>query len=360
MSARIIVYAPGVHQGGGAVLLSHLLASLAFCEANVLLMLDPRFPLTDASIPAHISVHFLFAGVFGRIKDEMSLWQIARQHDHVLCFSNLPPFFKLRATVSVYCQNRCILQPNQLKTLNRKFFVRFWVQNRLMYLFKKHANEYIVQTPSMRRLLLPLVSKLGITIRIQPFWGESVDYSRTVDKKKNNKADTVYDFIYPANEVPHKNHRNLVKAWILLAQDNYYPSLCLTLDQRSLLWQWIQQQVLDYRLKITNIGQIQNKQLQAIYDQSACLLYPSILESLGLPLLEARLKQLPILASELDYVRDIVDPEQTFDPFSPTSICRAVQRWSQQEEHHLSIVTAQSCLASIQYLQKDTGNLIMH
>ncbi|MGH8848481.1 MAG: glycosyltransferase, partial [Polaromonas sp.] len=35
----------------------------------------------------------------------------------------------------------------------------------------------------------------------------------------------------------------------------------------------------------------------------------------------------PILASELDYVRDVCSPVQTFDPASPVSIARAVKRF---------------------------------
>ena len=50
-------------------------------------------------------------------------------------------------------------------------------------------------------------------------------------------------------------------------------------------------------------------------------------ESFGLPLLEAKFLGLPILASELDYVRDVVEPTETFDPESPVSISRAVQRF---------------------------------
>ena len=36
---------------------------------------------------------------------------------------------------------------------------------------------------------------------------------------------------------------------------------------------------------------------------------------------------LPILASELDYVREACDPVETFDPNSPKSIMKAVYRF---------------------------------
>jgi glycosyltransferase involved in cell wall biosynthesis len=57
------------------------------------------------------------------------------------------------------------------------------------------------------------------------------------------------------------------------------------------------------------------------------LIYPSQLESFGLPLVEAVSLGLDVIASELDYVRDVVYPVQTFDPTSALSIARAVKRY---------------------------------
>jgi glycosyltransferase involved in cell wall biosynthesis len=67
--------------------------------------------------------------------------------------------------------------------------------------------------------------------------------------------------------------------------------------------------------------------MQQAYREAGALIYPSTMESLGLPLLEARAAGLPVIASERDYVRDLVVPEQTFDPESPLSIARAVKRF---------------------------------
>jgi glycosyltransferase involved in cell wall biosynthesis len=74
------------------------------------------------------------------------------------------------------------------------------------------------------------------------------------------------------------------------------------------------------------------------------LIYPSILESYGLPLLEARAAGLPLITGELDYVRDIVDPEETFDPASPLSIARAVKRFMGRPEQRVGGVSAQEFL----------------
>ena len=67
----------------------------------------------------------------------------------------------------------------------------------------------------------------------------------------------------------------------------------------------------------------------ALYASAGALVFPSLGESFGLPLIEARQAGLSILAPELDYVRDVCEPAQTFDPQSATSIARAVKRFLQ-------------------------------
>lgn len=54
-----------------------------------------------------------------------------------------------------------------------------------------------------------------------------------------------------------------------------------------------------------NIGFIPYNSIYSIYDQIDFLLFPSILESYGLPLLESMYYKTPILCSNLDFARDI-------------------------------------------------------
>ena len=64
-----------------------------------------------------------------------------------------------------------------------------------------------------------------------------------------------------------------------------------------------------------------------LYATAKAMIFPSTSESFGLPLVEATQLGLPILAPELDYVRDVCSPAHTFDPASPVSIARAVKRF---------------------------------
>ena len=44
-------------------------------------------------------------------------------------------------------------------------------------------------------------------------------------------------------------------------------------------------------------------------------------------ILKAKYFNLPVLAGDLDYVRELIDPFQTFDPNSSISIYRAIKRF---------------------------------
>jgi hypothetical protein len=95
-----------------------------------------------------------------------------------------------------------------------------------------------------------------------------------------------------------------------------------------------------YALNVTNIGVVEHERIKYLFHHVGALIYPSTFESFGLPLIEARQENLTILASELDYVRDIVDPEQSFDPYSPVSIARATKRHLNLKEPKLPLLSA--------------------
>jgi glycosyltransferase involved in cell wall biosynthesis len=150
--------------------------------------------------------------------------------------------------------------------------------------------------------------------------------------------------LYIATGESHKNHVNLLEAWKLLASEGLYPSLCLTVSEADYpgLSRIIQQAKTQHKLNLENEPTRSRSDLQRLYDQSQALIYPSVLESFGLPLLEARQAGLSVIAAELDYVRDLIDPEEVFDPRSPQSIARAVKRFLNVPETSPLILTSEA------------------
>jgi glycosyltransferase involved in cell wall biosynthesis len=137
-------------------------------------------------------------------------------------------------------------------------------------------------------------------------------------------------------------------AWIKLQQDGIFPKLFLTLSKvaYSDLVCWVDYQIKSYGLNIENLGLIQSSQINEIYQSGSALIFPSFTESLGLPLIEAREAGVDILASEMDFIRDVIDPVQSFNPFSPISIARAVKRY-------LGVVEPPIQMKSISELTRD-------
>lgn len=315
-------------------------------QAELILCLDERLPLpADLANKQHIKR--VKPSVIQRLNAEKWLAQTVQPDDKVLCFGNLPPLFKLQGHTIVFIQNRYLiddvpLNKFPLKVRLRLAMERLWLAGKLA-----NADEFVVQTPTMQRLLESKVQGAK-PVHIFPFVAVPNGYMRNalqaLLKKEND-----FDFLYVASGEPHKNHQILIEAWCLLAQEGLFPSLCLTLQEARFakLCQKLEAMRHQHNLQVTNVGDLHHHEVLALYARTGAVIYPSIFESFGLPLIEARQANLPVLASELDYVRDVLDPEQTFDPNSAVSIARAVKRFMKLDEQALPLLDAASFIESI-------------
>jgi glycosyltransferase involved in cell wall biosynthesis len=337
---KFIVYAVNVHRGGGAILLNALLSSINQDDVSCIAFLDRRLKLPE-NLTANIRVNRVAPSIFDRLSAERVLKNSVKDDDVVLCFGNLPPLFKLDAkTTILFIQNRYLIDNIGLNHFDIKSILRISLERLWLKLFCKNIDTIIVQTPSMQSCVS---NHLGLNAVILPFLGIEKTYSRYNPKIADVETKR-YDFIYVASGEPHKNHKQLVNAWVMLAAESIYPVLCLTLNEENNqeLVKWISCQVLKYDLKIVNAGFVPESKVAELYKQARALIYPSTFESFGLPLIEARTANLAILASELDYVRDVLDPEETFEPSSPKSIARAVKRFLGCDEKALPLVNPRS------------------
>lgn len=338
--SKLIIHATNIHQGGGKSLLDALLKAVA---GEVVLSVDERMPL-PAGMAKNVKVKRVKPSVAQRIMAENWLAMVAEKDDVVLCFGNLPPMFKLRGHVVVFLQNRYLIEDIPLSGLPLKVRLRLAVERLWLTKRWKNVDEFFVQTPTMKQLLeIKLEGK--VPVRVLPFVAEPGGYARSVPQL-NSYRDAVFDFVYVASGEPHKNHQRLIEAWCLLAEAGQYPTLCLTLDEIRFagLCRLVEEMQRRYGVKVSNIGGIPHRDVLELYKKSRAAIYPSKFESFGLPLIEARQAGMPILASELDYVRDVLDPEQTFDPDSPLSIARAVKRFMGVDEQALPLLDAKGFL----------------
>lgn len=345
---RLLIHATNVHQGGGKALLDAVLGSDITCRERILLA-DSRMAISSA-ITEKFQVRLINPSIIERLRAEWWLARNVQSGDFVLCFGNLPPLFKLNGQVTVFMQNKYLLEDVPLSNLPWKVRLRLKAE-RIWFDWKSvNADQFIVQTPTMKTSLASRLSKRTILfknagtgavpapIQILPFLNTVEGYQRKLTTLQcKEKKD--FDFVYVASGESHKNHANLIEAWCLLAQQGQFPSLALTLDESAFpdLCESIRQKKVEFSLRLENLGVLPHDQIDHLYRRAGALVNPSTFESLGLPLIEARQAGLPVLAPELDYVRDVLDPEQTFDPESPTSIARAIKRFLGIEEPALSL-----------------------
>jgi len=320
-TTNLVIYAPGIHTGGGLALLRALLESQILRSCPNYLLLDARC-LQELDIPDQAKLYQIEPSISGRLKAELYLKRVVGHKDTVICLHSLPPLFKLRGHVVCFLQNILHLGAFPLSGYPMKARLRLSFERFVGHALRSLVDTYIVQTESMKQRLLGW-HRSDPRVVVCPFVSLSPD-RHDVSQARPPEV----DFIYVADGLPHKNHGNLLEAWMLLAERGIYPKLGLTLSSRDRrLAARIGEMCDKHQLNINNFGTLAHEDLYALYRTSRALIFPSFAESLGLPLIEAEQVGLPIVAAELDYVRDVCRPVETFDPASPRSIARAVGRF---------------------------------
>lgn len=128
-------------------------------------------------------------------------------------------------------------------------------------------------------------------------------------------------FLFPAGWAPHKNFELIVQLsqWIYKNNLPYLLVLCVQQQDIERHLVGIQQET------IINLGKIDGKYMYALYQQCDALLLPSLIESYGLPYIEAMAHNLPIVTSDLDFAHEMCgDLAQYFNPFDAASAGEAM------------------------------------
>lgn len=327
MTKRIFISAYNINTGGGKNLLVSLLKSIPI-DKEVFLYADSRLKSENLKSLTNIKIKYVERSFVSRFLAELKIFSDSRRVDTVLCFGNLPPLFNTKAQVINYLHSRYLLDDKMKFNLSFKkrifnFIEKVWLSTRL-----KKSHLTYVQTPTMLNLFK---EKFGDNFAVRE--AAFLDLIRNeLCEKTNEKTES---FIYVASFDDHKNHVNLIKGWKILNKNGYAPPLKIvapTKPPRSLVAEALGS-------NIEFVENLNREHLLRLYKESRCLIHPSYFESFGIVLVEAQQLGLDIIAPELDYVRDLVEPKETFDPDSPTSIARSVQRYLNKGYEKVKILT---------------------
>jgi glycosyltransferase involved in cell wall biosynthesis len=125
--------------------------------------------------------------------------------------------------------------------------------------------------------------------------------------------------LYPARPWPHKNHARLLEAFASLRETR--PKLRLVLTGGGL------ERLDPLPEGVTRLGVVSAKRLASLYRRAACLVYPSVYEGFGLPLLEAMASGCPVAAASAGAIPEVCGGAAVhFDPGDPASIAAGILR----------------------------------
>lgn len=304
----ILLDAVYVHNYGGKSILDLLIRFLK--DKN---LIDSFYFLLDSRYKNSFELGSKFKYVNGSEKGRWAFYKKNKSHfSSILCLANVPPPIKIKSPVLIYFHNDLLINYNEANlSLKSKllFFLKF------SYIKHKSQETYYwsVQTDIMKKKIFDKGFIKEDKIKIFPIYEDNIS---TPTKKEKNT------FIYVSNSMPHKNIKNLILAFVNLSQKiNYEIQLNLTSLKKDFIGIDLERQK---NLKIFWHGEIEKNKLETIYKRCEFLIYPSLKESFGLPLIEAIQHNCKILASDLPYVHEIIEPSLVFNPNSYKDISKAI------------------------------------
>lgn len=317
---RILIDAIYINQSGGKILLEYFIKNLINEQrlSMFFFLLDERL---DSAIIDEIGIHqkiFLEASEVNRTKFYKTQ---SNKFSKVFCFANVPPpIYQGTCEVFILFHNALILD-NRNKDYGIITRIRFFLKKQ--YIRHKNQKEYIwiVQTQNMAKLLAKGLSVSENLIRVLPFYDSGRFQNVNVNLEINNG-----NFLYVADGVRQKNHLTLLSAWEFLLDNYNLPiSLHLTVPANYVSIIAEIERLKNKGAQIINHGQCDIATISTLYSLCNTFITPSLSESFGLPIIESVEAGCEVLAADLPYTYDIINPLATFDPNSVTDLAEKIR-----------------------------------
>ena len=312
----LIIDAIYIHESGAKSLLEYFIEQLSKKRNDFKILFDARFtsPIINQLSPNQYQ--FVAASEKHRKKVYQSLDD---QTIAIFCFANVPPPIPIqKIPVFIYFHNVLLLSnlfDNNQYSIIGKLVLK--VKVTYIQLKNKPSYQWIVQSERIKQAVSNRITVNTKNIHVLPFYRDAV----SIEEKYHH----IDKFIFVADGVPQKNHTILLQAWEYL-YDTYQitPELHLTIPTRFTELNAAVKLLKLKGIKIINHGVINKADLKLLYEQCGYLIFPSLRESFGLPLIEAVQSGCGVLAADLPYVYDVIQPSAVFNPTDAISIADLV------------------------------------
>lgn len=169
--------------------------------------------------------------------------------------------------------------------------------------------------------------------------GYGKDVFRKLDGKLIEKARKKYNLprsflFYPAATWPHKNHITLLRAYRILKTKYHLKDKLIFTGIRKENHEAVERETerLGLAGSVTHLGYLPYKDLPALYNAARIMVFPSLFEGFGIPVVEAMAVGLPVACSNTTSLPEVAgDSALYFDPNEPEDIAEKVIRLYEDE-----------------------------
>jgi len=209
----------------------------------------------------------------------------------------------------IYYHQSIPFDSNITWNLFKRSELKMWIYKYVYLLFvrasaRKKKDIFIVQTDWIKNEMKRHILFKEFDIQIY-----KPDIPRTIFKEiLVNEPKDKYVLFYPAFEYKYKNHNlfiDLVKE-ILMRKSKLCNKIkiIVTLDKSSEFFESVKKNSLESYFEF--VGLLTSEEVYKMYCEVEALIFPSLLETFGLPLLEAAKTGLSILAVDKCYAREVL------------------------------------------------------
>jgi len=244
--------------------------------------------------------------------------------DLLLSAGMTSPFFSSAASVLVIHDLQHINQPQNFAWYYLPFL------KAIIYLSAKTSDALIAVSGYVKddvvrhyRILPDRVFVAYNAVDRDKFFRRGKEDVEVVRRRYNLPESFIF---YPASSLPHKNHKRLLEAFKKVKEEVQDIKLVLT-GTRDYGYEVIEKSIKEFGLDddVLFLGWLSHDDVPLIYNAANVLVFPSLHEGFGMPVIEAMASGVPVICSGIPPLKEITDSAAIFvDPFDPRDIARGI------------------------------------
>lgn len=230
--------------------------------------------------------------------------------DLIISFQNTGVNYKKDVPQLIYYHQLLSLIDYHWNFFSRKERLFYLYQKVYPYFIRRYMNrctKFVVQTSFVKECFIKKFRVNPARVHVIRPDIERINY---IQIKKRVFNDNCIHFLYPATPLTYKNHRDIILSLLRIksmAQNQFLKiriHFTFNKSEDEDLYKLILKNSLEKNFIFEGI--LPHDELLSLYKSVDAILYPSYIETLGLPLLESAALGLPILVSDLPYAKDVV------------------------------------------------------